>query len=105
MSGPANNPNNRSRWGSILSGAVAGLESRLDSILADDDQASARQRAEETARQEKLKLKQNALKAEQGTFRWLICRFGANWSLQLPRERLLGDDQAIASKSGWLKPW
>ena len=69
MSGPANNPNNRSRWGSILSGAVAGLESRLDSILADDDQASARQRAEEIVRQEKLKQKQNALKVEQGTFR------------------------------------
>jgi TATA element modulatory factor len=69
MSDPANNPNNRSRWGSLLSGAVAGLESRLDSILADDDQASARQRAEETARQEKLKQKRNALKVEQGMSR------------------------------------
>lgn len=81
MSGPANNPNNRSRWGSILSGAVAGLESRLDSILADDDQASAKQRAEDITRQEKLKQRQNALKVEQGKFRWLICQFRANWSL------------------------
>lgn len=69
MSGPTNNSNNRSRWGSILSGAVAGLESRLDSILADDDQASARQRADEVARQEKLKQKQNSLKVEQGMTR------------------------------------
>jgi hypothetical protein len=37
------------RWGSLLSGAVAGLESRLDTILADDDQASAKARASETA--------------------------------------------------------
>jgi hypothetical protein len=81
MSGPANNPNNRSRWGTILSGAVAGLESRLDSILADDDQASARQRSEEVARQEKLKQRQNSLKVEQGKSRWFICQFRTNWSL------------------------
>ncbi|KAF2153109.1 hypothetical protein K461DRAFT_285960 [Myriangium duriaei CBS 260.36] len=31
-----------SRWGSLLSGAVAGLESRLDTILAEDNQASAK---------------------------------------------------------------
>lgn len=37
------------RWGSLLSGAVAGLESRLDTILADDDQASAKSRAAEAA--------------------------------------------------------
>lgn len=48
MSGPP-----KSRWGSLLSGAVAGLESRLDTILADDDQASAKARAAEaTAKQE-----------------------------------------------------
>ncbi|KAH7114320.1 TATA element modulatory factor 1 TATA binding-domain-containing protein [Dendryphion nanum] len=35
----------RGGWGSLLSGAVAGLESRLDTILADDDQASAKSRA------------------------------------------------------------
>lgn len=41
-------------WGSLLSGAVAGLESRLDTYLADDDQASAKQRAaEEAAKQSK----------------------------------------------------
>jgi TATA element modulatory factor len=79
MSGPANNPNKGSRWGSLLSGAVAGLESRLDSILADDDQASANARAaEEAARQEKLKQKQNALKTEQGMSRWRIYEFRAD---------------------------
>lgn len=36
-------------WGSFLGTAVAGLESRLDTILADDDQASARARAAEAA--------------------------------------------------------
>lgn len=34
-------------WGSLLSGAVAGLESRLDTILADDAEASAKARAAE----------------------------------------------------------
>ena len=63
MSASSNNPNKGSRWGSLLSGAVAGLESRLDSILADDDQASARQRAEEA----KQKQKPNILRAEQNT--------------------------------------
>jgi hypothetical protein len=38
-----------SRWGSLLSGAVAGLESRLDIILAEDGQASAKSRAAEAA--------------------------------------------------------
>ncbi|PNS19791.1 hypothetical protein CAC42_7758 [Sphaceloma murrayae] len=33
-----------SRWGSLLSGAVAGLESRLDTILTDDNEASAKSR-------------------------------------------------------------
>ncbi|TKA25731.1 hypothetical protein B0A50_05827 [Salinomyces thailandicus] len=36
-------------WGSLLSGAVANLESRLDTILAEDSEASARQRASEAA--------------------------------------------------------
>jgi hypothetical protein len=38
-----------SRWGGFLSGAVAGLESRLDTILAEDNQASAKSRAAEAA--------------------------------------------------------
>ena len=54
MSGQPQKPKPASRWGSLLSGAVAGLESRLDTILADDEQASAKSRAaEETARQAK----------------------------------------------------
>ncbi|KAF2746456.1 hypothetical protein M011DRAFT_404304 [Sporormia fimetaria CBS 119925] len=47
-----------SRWGSLLSGAVAGLESRLDTILADDNQASAKSRAADAA------VKPNALQVE-----------------------------------------
>ncbi|KAK5114872.1 hypothetical protein LTR62_002029 [Meristemomyces frigidus] len=39
-------------WGSLLSGAVANLESRLDTILAEDSEASARQRANEAALKE-----------------------------------------------------
>ncbi|KXL51635.1 hypothetical protein M433DRAFT_361322 [Acidomyces richmondensis BFW] len=39
-------------WGSLLSGAVANLESRLDTILAEDGEASARQRASEAAMKE-----------------------------------------------------
>jgi hypothetical protein len=55
---------NKSRWGSLLSGAVAGLESRLDTILADDEQASARARAAEEANKAKA-AKEKLLKAEQ----------------------------------------
>ncbi|KAI9656832.1 MAG: hypothetical protein M1821_003471 [Bathelium mastoideum] len=49
---PANRKS--SRWGSLLSGAVAGLESRLDTILAEDPDASARSRAAEKAAAEKI---------------------------------------------------
>jgi len=39
-------------WGSLLGSAVAGLESRLDNILADDEQAAAKAKASaETAKQ------------------------------------------------------
>jgi TATA element modulatory factor len=59
-----------SRWGSLLSGAVAGLESRLDTILADDNQASARSRAEEAARKkeaaEKAAAERQTLQVDQG---------------------------------------
>ncbi|KAF2486933.1 TATA element modulatory factor 1 TATA binding-domain-containing protein [Neohortaea acidophila] len=36
-------------WGSVFSSAVAGLESRLDTILAEDNEASAKARAEREA--------------------------------------------------------
>lgn len=39
-------------WGSFLGSAVSGLESRLDSILTDDDQASAKSRAADAAAKE-----------------------------------------------------
>jgi hypothetical protein len=55
----------KSRWGSLLSGAVAGLESKLDGILADDKEASAKSRAEDAAKKAKAE-KEKALKAEQG---------------------------------------
>ncbi|TKA72278.1 hypothetical protein B0A55_06184 [Friedmanniomyces simplex] len=48
MSSPAKQPQKKGGWGSLLSGAVANLESRLDTILAEDSEASARQRAGET---------------------------------------------------------
>jgi hypothetical protein len=55
------------RWGSLLSGAVAGLESRLDTILADDTQASAKARAaEEAAKKEAAEKKR--LQVEQGGY-------------------------------------
>ncbi|KAK4547488.1 hypothetical protein LTR36_001145 [Oleoguttula mirabilis] len=53
MTAPANKqPPKKGGWGSLLSGAVANLESRLDTILAEDNEASARQRAGETASQD-----------------------------------------------------
>ena len=56
----------KSRWGSLLSGAVAGLESKLDIILAEDDQASARSRlADEAAKKPKIE-KDKPLKVDQG---------------------------------------
>ncbi len=42
-------PKQSSRWGSLLQGAVAGIESRLDTILADsEDTAKAGQAAGES---------------------------------------------------------
>lgn len=38
-------PGKPSRWGSLLSQAVAGVESRLDNMLADGDEAAAPQAA------------------------------------------------------------
>ncbi|KAK0248761.1 hypothetical protein LTR91_014523 [Friedmanniomyces endolithicus] len=49
MSSPVKQPQKKvgagGGWGSLLSGAVANLESRLDTILAEDNESSARQRA------------------------------------------------------------
>lgn len=56
-----------SRWGSLLSGAVAGLESRLDTILADDTEASAKARALEQAAKQEAAEKQR-LQVEQGGY-------------------------------------
>lgn len=50
MSAPAKPKQPAKGWGSFLQGAVAGLESRLDTILAEDDQASARSRADDALR-------------------------------------------------------
>ncbi|KAK3672543.1 hypothetical protein LTR78_007593 [Recurvomyces mirabilis] len=52
MTSPAKQPAKKGGWGSLLSGAVANLESRLDTILAEDSEASARQRASEAALKE-----------------------------------------------------
>ncbi|KAJ4296495.1 hypothetical protein N0V90_006540 [Kalmusia sp. IMI 367209] len=45
-------------WGSFLGSAVAGLESRLDTILTDDDQASAKSRAADAAAKQDVAEKQ-----------------------------------------------
>ena len=53
MSSPAKQPlsqqQKKAGWGSLLSGAVAGLESRLDTMLADEPDASAKSKAAEQA--------------------------------------------------------
>lgn len=55
-------------WGSLLGSAVAGLESRLDTILADDEQASAKAKAAaETAKQGD----KQRLQVDQGG--WRLC--------------------------------
>lgn len=50
MSAPAKPRQGAKGWGSFLQSAVTGLESRLDTILAEDDQASARARADDQVR-------------------------------------------------------
>lgn len=55
-------------WGSLLSGAVAGLESRLDTILAEDgtvkpkepEAASKQEGADKAAAEKKLQLEPGA---------------------------------------------
>lgn len=55
-------------WGSLLGSAVAGLESRLDGILADDDQAAAKAKAAAAANEAKQADKQR-LQVDQGGYR------------------------------------
>ena len=43
MASPPVATKSSSRWGSFLQQAVAGVESRLDTILADDDSPASRQ--------------------------------------------------------------
>jgi len=45
-------PAQKKGWGSLLSNAVAGLESRLDNILAEDAEASVKSRAAEAAKKD-----------------------------------------------------
>lgn len=59
MSAPTKPKQAPKGWGSFLQGAVAGLESRLDTILAEDDQSSARTRADDAVRRK--------VAADQGT--------------------------------------
>ena len=87
----------KSRWGSLLSGAVAGLESRLDTILADDDQASARSRAEDAAKKSKLE-REKALKAEQGKFVTLYIQFQGLIDIQTIREHPQNPERTINSR-------
>ncbi|KAB8339053.1 hypothetical protein FH972_021989 [Carpinus fangiana] len=51
----------KSRWGSLLSGAVAGLESRLDNILAEEGSAAAKNAEFERRREEAKKEKAGTL--------------------------------------------
>ena len=62
MSGQQKQAKSGGGWGSFLSGAVAGLESRLDNILADDDQSTARSRTLAAAKLEaSMKAKQQSM--------------------------------------------
>ena len=72
-----------SRWGSLLSGAVAGLESRLDTILAEDSQASAKSRAAEQAEKQRLQ-------AETG-----VC-VAVDWVTRSSRRRAYTLSRAVA---------
>ncbi|KAF2272585.1 uncharacterized protein EI97DRAFT_452937 [Westerdykella ornata] len=75
-----------SRWGSLLSGAVAGIESRLDTILADDSQASAKSRAAEAAAKQEAAKQEAAekknLQIDQGVSRTSSTRSRPGSSLQ-----------------------
>ncbi|EKG19351.1 TATA element modulatory factor 1 TATA binding protein [Macrophomina phaseolina MS6] len=88
MSAPAKPKQPQKGWGSFLQGAVAGLESRLDTILAEDDQASARSRADDAVRRK--------LPADQGVSR-TPSRSRTNDRLQ---ERLAKAVKSDAQRSG-----
>ncbi|KAB2577366.1 TATA element modulatory factor 1 TATA binding protein [Lasiodiplodia theobromae] len=88
MSAPAKPKQPAKGWGSFLQGAVAGLESRLDTILAEDDQASARSRADDALRKKAA--------AEQGLDR-TPSRSRTNDRLQ---ERLAKAVKSDAQRSG-----
>lgn len=52
MSAPAGKGNKAAGWGSFLSNAVSGLESRLDNILAEEEGGAGRVKAIQDARRE-----------------------------------------------------
>ncbi|KAL9092320.1 MAG: hypothetical protein Q9165_004494 [Trypethelium subeluteriae] len=72
-----------SRWGSFLSGAVAGIESRLDTILAEDSEASVRSRAAEKAAAEKASAEKNTTAGDE---RPTITGTEATSSLAVPEQ-------------------
>ncbi|KAL9071241.1 MAG: hypothetical protein Q9157_005545, partial [Trypethelium eluteriae] len=77
-----------SRWGSFLSGAVAGIESRLDTILAEDSDASARSRAAEKAAAEKASAEKNTTAGDE---RSTINGIEVTSTLAVPQQSMLGD--------------
>lgn len=83
MASPAKQPQKKG-WGSLLNSAVAGLESRLDTILADDNEASSRQRAAEDT----LKKGQTIPRGDSGSLNVPSTRDSAQGSRETSRTRV-----------------
>jgi TATA element modulatory factor len=64
-----------SRWGSFLQQAVAGVESRLDTILADDDSSSAQKQSNSSKPQEKKNEVTPQSQAQQATGKYLNLQY------------------------------
>ena len=79
MASPAQPPRQTSKWGSFLQQAVAGVESRLDIILAEGDDSQSKVAAADDGHSDSAKgaLSPNPVpRGEKGQTRWQPHRVG-----------------------------
>ena len=97
-----------SRWGSLLQQAVAGVESRLDNILADGDgEGGVGDEGLQAKKYPVAALAPVTAKAESSMVFLLIylCTITDELSLQALREHLLRTEQTTDCKSAWQELW
>jgi hypothetical protein len=95
---PSAQPSKASRWGSLLQQAVAGVESRLDTILAEPDSSPKKevdsnsqqqqQQQQQRVQKDSLSAVPPSLKAENGKYFCSLHYFGKDrpWAIEMSTE-------------------